>query len=234
MSITAKISYKVYPNDRVKPIWFHGTQTPPLYIVVIHKRLPVYFKSYYFDLLTHSKYAVTSVLGTFEPVISQVYVQEKILLDHLVQRFANDFSIEEFKGEYLRLGKDLVFEQEKVFEQYLTTFFYDQGLPVLASLINEGSKNATAEHLLMDLRTSLKPDIFKKLIDNAVFYAPPYIPLCTFLRRREPKRIPMLSLLEWSSDVFRKDFKAFIQSEFPAYAPVAVEQYLNKLAGSFD
>ena len=52
MTKPSKISYKLYLNERIHPVLFHGQEVYPLYIQVIHDRKPVYFKSYFFDLLS--------------------------------------------------------------------------------------------------------------------------------------------------------------------------------------
>lgn len=34
-----KIGYKVYANTRLKPVYFHGAQQHPVYIVVVYWRI---------------------------------------------------------------------------------------------------------------------------------------------------------------------------------------------------
>jgi len=228
-----KISYKVYPNTRLKPVWFHGRQQYPIYIVVVYNRTPTYFKSYYFDLLTHPKYAIHSVIGRKEPVIDDILKKEQELLEYLVEKYILDFEIERFKQEYFRLGRDLLFEIEESFQRYMATFFHDEGLPVFASLVSEGGKHTTSENILHDLKVVLKVDSFKKLMENAAFYAPPYVPLCAFIRSRQKTSIPLFSILDWESEGIQKEFRRFIISSYPNYDVELTENYLAKLVTSF-
>lgn len=233
MKKTPKISYKVYPNTRLKPVWFHGSEIYPLYIVVVYNRTPTYFKSYYFDLLTHPKYAIQSVLGKIAPLTDEVLRKEQELLNHLVQKYSGNFNIETFKKDYLRLSRDLLFETEKGFQSYVNTFFQDQGLPALASLFTEGGKYVTSENLLYDLKAVLKTDTFNKFWENAAFYAPPYIPLCAFIRSRQKISIPLFSVLDWSSRATQEEFTRFLLSSYSDYDHELTQKYFKDLIFSF-
>lgn len=229
MKKNLKISYKVYHNTRLREVDFHSEQQYPIYIVVVYNRTPTYFKSYYFDLMTHPKYKIHSALGRLEPVTAGIVEKEEELLGYLSEKFAGNFNTDDFKKEYLRLGRDLLFEVEEDFQRYMSTFFEDEGLPVFASMITQGSKHTTSENILDDLKSVLKIELFSKLIENSTFYAPPYIPLCAFVRSRSKTAIPLFSVFDWNSERVRQVFYQFITKFYPAYNFNSVEQYLNEL-----
>ena len=63
MEKESTISYKVYSNERLKKVLFYGKEIYPLYIQVIYDRKPIYFKSYFFDLLSQEKYVLHYIGG---------------------------------------------------------------------------------------------------------------------------------------------------------------------------
>ncbi|WP_254412127.1 hypothetical protein [Dyadobacter diqingensis] len=228
-----RLSYKVYFNTRLQMVPFHGNLTTPLYIQLIYKQKPQYFKSSYFDQLGNPKYTIRSILGNYAPMINQVTDSEEKLLKYLSEKHQDNVDINAFKAEYYFLSQDLLFHLEERFQQFLITFFHDKGLPVLAFLISEGGKQSTAEHILNDLKTSLDHKLFTKLTENAIHYAPPYIPLCAFLRSIRRQAVPFLSILEWNSNNFKNEFKPFLNTVYPSYHFDQVDQYLNELKESF-
>ena len=64
-----KISYKTYLNDRLKQVDFHGQLTCPLYVQVTFERKTIFFKSYYFELFSKSRYG----LELPDSVLKKVY-----------------------------------------------------------------------------------------------------------------------------------------------------------------
>lgn len=228
-----KLSYKIYANTRLQNVTFHGQVTAPLYIQLIYNKKPVYFKSSYFDQLSSPKYAIQSILGYHAPVVSQVIGLEEELLEYLCKKQTDNIDVDALKANYYLLSRDLLFHLEEGFQRYLTTFFQDEGLPVLAFLIFEGGKKSTAEQILNDLKISIDKHLFKKLLENATHYAPPYIPLCAFLRTNKKQLVPLLPVLEWSSVEFKNNFKTFLGANFIEYNFAQIDQYLNKLIKSF-
>ncbi|MCE7041391.1 hypothetical protein [Dyadobacter sp. CY312] len=228
-----KLSFKVYSNNRLQPVSFHGQPTSPLYIQVIYNKKPIYFKSSYFDQLSHPKYAIQSILGHQPPVSDQIVALEERLLGHLTNKYSDDFQLDTFKREYYLLSYDLLFTLEEGFQRYLTTFFQDQGLPVLSFLVAAGGTRSTSEHILNDLKISLDKQLFRKLTEGAVHYAPPYIPLCAFLRSSKRQIVPILSVQEWTSVNFKSDFKAFLHANYPGYDFDQIEQYTIKLMQAY-
>lgn len=228
-----KFSYKVYTNTRLQMVPFHGQLTAPLYIQLIYNKRPIYFKSAYFSQLSSPKYSVRSILGHQAPAISQVTNLEEKLLEYLSKKYINSFDLDALKADYYVLSQDLLFHLEEGFQRFMVTFLHDEGLPVMAFMISEGGKYSTAEQILNDLKSALNHKLFVKLTENAVHYAPPYIPLCAFLRSIRRQAIPLLSVLDWSSIDIKNDFKAFLQDNYPHYSFDQIEQYLNELIKSF-
>lgn len=162
-------------------------------------------------------------------MISQVTDSKKKLLKYLSEKHQDNVDINAFKAEYYFLSRDLLFHLEEHFQRFMITFFHDEGLPVLAFLISKGGKQSTAEHILNDLKMGLDHKLYAKLTENAIHYAPPFIPSCAFLRSIRRQAVPFLSVFEWNSVDFRIDFKTFLNAEYPSYHFDQIDQYLNTL-----
>jgi hypothetical protein len=100
MEKESTISYKVYPNDRLKKVFFHGKEMHPLYIQVIYNRRPIYFKSYFFDLLSKEKYALHYIGGKKPPAEKEVIAKEENVLRFLIERQNKNFSLETLQKDY--------------------------------------------------------------------------------------------------------------------------------------
>ncbi len=130
------ISYKTYFNERLKPVLFHGQEMHPLYIQVIFDRKPIYFKSYFFDLLAKEKHGSNSV----KPAAKDVIQKEERLLEFLSRQQKDGFSLEQFKTDYQYYCRDLLDLMDVGFKNYMITFFFDDGKPELSRLVI-GSKD---------------------------------------------------------------------------------------------
>ncbi|TLV02406.1 hypothetical protein [Dyadobacter luticola] len=227
-----RISYQVYLNKRLKNVCFHGIQTAPLYIRLIHKKKPFYFKSSYFDQLSRTKYGVQTVLGYRAPVLDQVITLENKILSVLCERYSSDFQIQAFKRDYYLLSQDMLYALDEGFQQYMITFLQDEGFSILAHLVSEGGKYCRAEQILNDLDKSLKKELFNKLSSNAVFYAPPYIPLCALVKDLWKESLPVLSILDYQKANFSRVLEEFVRTNYPEYKYDVIDQYLGKLQES--
>ena len=210
-----KVAYKTYYNERLKKGFFHNKLMHPLYVQVTFDRVPIYFKSYYFDLFAKPKYAVQVAGQVFTPDMKKIIEKEENLVEFIIDKNLTDFSLQLFKKEYAFYSRDLLDIMEASFLDYLFTFFQDEGLPFLAGTILKGASEAKLYELVQDLKRSLNPDLYKKLIENSFYYAPPYLPLYAFTLK--PKRTPLvcLSVLEWQQQETEAKFKEFFKNHYP-------------------
>ena len=92
-----KVTYKIYNNERLKKSFFHTKIMHPLYVQVTFDRVPIYFKSYYFDLFSKSKYAIQVAGQVFTPDIKEIIKKEEQLIEFIIDKNLNNFSIDLFK-----------------------------------------------------------------------------------------------------------------------------------------
>jgi hypothetical protein len=210
-----KVTYKTYLNQRLKKILFHNKLMNPLYVQVIFDRVPIYFKSYYFDLFSKSKYAIRVTGEVFSPDVKEIIDKEKVLVEFIIDKNLKSFSLELFKKEYSHYSKDLLNIMEEAFLDYLITFFQDEGLPSLADTIRKGAADTKLFNLVLDMKRFLKPDLYKKLIENSFLFAPPYLPLYAFTEK--PKQTPLrcLTVLGWQQPETKDRFIKFFRRYYP-------------------
>lgn len=227
-SKTYKVSYKTFLNDRLKKVHFHGKQTYPLYVHVTYDRKTIFFKSYYFELFSKSRYVLFSSGKAQGPSIEQIIEKEKELIDFVIDKTLSDFSLHRFKEEYLFYGQDLCDLTEPGFGDYLFTFFQDKGMPALATTIKEGSKLRILYDVVRDMKTALAKPLYNELVENSFYYAPPYLALFGFMLQL--KKWPMLSLtvMEWQSESTVKEFSEYIIKYYPLQNLNEVIDQINK------
>ncbi|WP_431215169.1 hypothetical protein ACQ86N_10850 [Puia sp. P3] len=127
-----KVGRKVYFNDRLKQVFFHGKLTYPLYVQMTFDRKPIYFKSYYFELFSKPRYVIFMDGKMYGPKLEDIVKKEEELIDYIVDKNQSDFSLDLFKQEYAFYSKDLCDVMEEGFIEYLFVFFQDEGMPALA------------------------------------------------------------------------------------------------------
>ncbi len=191
--------------------------TFPLYVQVTFARKTHFFKSYYFELFAKDRYFL-KIPGTSiaeGPGLLQVIYMETEVIKFITEKHRDNFSLERFRKEYDYYSKDLCDELESGFIDYLYTFFYDEGQPALAVTIKAGSKFTVAFDIVRDLKKGLNKTLYEKLITNSFYYAPPYLPVYSFMK--EVKKWPMLCLTrkEWELAETKKAFKAYVKSHYP-------------------
>lgn len=114
-----KITYKTYLNERLKQVDFHGQLTYPLYVQVTFERKTIFFKSYYFELFAKSRYfLVVPGAGSKGPSLEQVIEKENEVINFILNKFKDDFSLEKFKTAYAYYSKDLCDITERGFVDY--------------------------------------------------------------------------------------------------------------------
>jgi len=226
MQKPGKITYVLYPNERRAARLFSDKAQHPIYIRLIHNRSPRYFKSYYFDLLSRPKYSTIGIKS--EVLLEQVKEREEALLNFLVLKHKDSFDFDLFKKEYLFYAEDLLYRMEGFFLEYMATFFADEGLPSISRTLYEGGKVDTCYSILNQLRLSLKDSAYNKLIENAVWYGPPYIPMYEFAKQKNSNLVPLFSVQDWKNDEKRGELGEFIRSFYPGYTKT-FEEYIEKL-----
>jgi len=228
MEKTYKVTYKTYFNDRLKQVTFHGVLTYPLYVQVTFNRITIVFKSYYFELFSKERYALFMSGKIHGPAIKEIIEKENVLVNYIIEKNLPDFTLEKFKQDYALYSKDLCDETEKGFIDYLYVFFTDKGMPTLASAIKEGSRFQVAYELIYNMRIALKPNLYKELIENSIYYAPPYLSLYACMK--QIKKWPMLCLtvMEWQDEKIKEKFTKNLLINFKNIDAYKVLQQVDK------
>ncbi len=183
MGKTYKVTHKIYFNDRLKKVLFHGALTFPLYVQLTFDRKTVVFKSYFFDLFSKPRYVIFMNGSMHGPSIKEIIKKETELLDFIIDKNLADCSIEKLKADYAFYCKDLYDEMEEDFNDYLFIFFHDKGMPSLATTIKEGTKFRIAYEVVRDLKIALVPSLYSELIENSFYYAQPYLALYGYMQQ---------------------------------------------------
>jgi hypothetical protein len=224
-----KITYKTYLNDRLKEVNFHGKLTHPLYVQVTHERKTIFFKSYYFELFSKSRYFLNLPgLKPKGPELNDVIEKENEVIRFIIQKHQDNFSLELFKQSYARCSKDLCDELENGFMKYLHTFLWDKGMPAIGDLVMWGGRNIVAFDLVRDLKKAFKKELYDELIENSFYYAPPYLPLYGFMQ--QTKRWPMLCLtvMEWEKTETQEAFRKYVDTYYPGMDKDELVVQINK------
>ncbi len=210
-----KVTYKTYLNERLKKSQFHTRLVHPLYVQVIFDRTPIIFKSYYFDLFSKPKYAIRVAGQLFTPDIKEVIQKEEALIEFIVEKNRDNFSLELFKKEYAFYCRDLLDLMEEGFQNYLVTFLKDEGLPSLADTIKKGVTDCKSFDIVQDIKRVFNDKAYRKLIENSFYNAPPYLPLYAFTDK--PKRTPLtcFTVMEWKQPGIKEEFIAFFKRRYP-------------------
>lgn len=210
-----KVTYKTYFNDRLKQVSFHGRLTYPLYIQVTFDRKSIFFKSYYFDLYSQSKYRIQVTSRYFAPDIKKIIEKEETLIDAIIDKNLQNFSLEGFKSEYDFYCRDLLDIMEEGFLEYLHVFLHDEGLPAFAEIVKSGARISKLYDLVMDMKKALTPSLYSKLLENSFYYAPPYLPLYKFVQKPQRNSLLTLSVLEWEQPGTIEQFQSFYGKNYP-------------------
>ncbi len=227
-----KVTYKTYFNERLKKSFFHTTLMHPLYVQLIFDRTPLYFKSYYYDLFSKSKYAIRVAGRVFTPDIKEIITKEEKLAEFIIDKNLPSFSLDLFKKEYAFYSRDLLDIMEASFMDYLFIFLQDEGMAFFAETIRNGAADCKLYDLALDMKKALHPSLYKKFIENSFYLAPPYLPLYAFTEK--PKRTPfrMLSVMEWEQPATKEKFAAFFALHYPdnnlTEALEKIQEWVNK------
>ncbi len=223
-----KVSYKTYFNDRLKQVYLHGKQTYPLYVQVTFERKTIFFKSYYFELFSKPRYFLSVAGISRGPSIEEIIAKENEVIDFIINKHPDDFSLDLFKQEYSFYSKDLCDIMEEGFIHYMYTFFQDKGMPAFAVTVREGSRYRIAYDVVRDMKLAFTRPFYEELVENSFYYAPPYLPLYGFMK--QTKKWPMLSLtvMEWEKGDTQTDFLSYLQKYYPKNDAVEIKEAVGK------
>lgn len=216
MSKVSKISYKTYFNDRLKQVSFHGVLSFPLYLQVTFARKSIFFKSYYFQLFFKARYVNMAGIKAQQSLINKIIKKEIDLLKFIVGKNISTFSLEHLKVQYAHYCKDLLDEMEPTFLSCLKTFLEDEGLPALGNTFQHGSQINSAFDLIQDMKKAFVPSLYQKLVNNSLFYGPPYLPLYDFMLLNNRARLQSITIKEWEEQNLKEPFLAFLAEKYPS------------------
>jgi hypothetical protein len=220
-----KITYKTFFHARLKKSLFHNKLTHPLYVQVIFDRIPIIFKSYYFDLFSKPKYAIRAAGKLVIPDIKEIIKKETILIEFIIEKNRQSFSLDIFKKEYAFYSRDLIDIMEESFVDYVYVFLHDEGLPSLANTIKKGVTGFIPYDLVHDMKRALNSILYQKLIENSFYYAPPYLPLYAFAEDIKKANLLCITVMEWEQQM-KEDFNAFFKKQ---YSDKNIEETLKKI-----
>ena len=221
-------TFRVYQQQRVKHMTpFFGPEVYPLYVRVTHGTKSLNFKSHCFEQLLKAKYQNGVRLGHAAPSLAEVIQLETRLIGFLIGRHPDDFSLPVFKKEYDFYTHDLLDELDEDFKNYLVSFFFREGMPSIAYLLENQRAKLTADLVLDDLKRSLSKPVYDKMIEASLYAAPPYIPLLAFYRLRRPDSTGMLLTYQFYQENFESELKEFIRTAYPDYKLNHPYRYLS-------
>jgi hypothetical protein len=118
------------------------------------------------------------------------------------------------------------------FIDYLFTFFYDKGMPALATTIKEGSKFRIADDIVDSMKMALKPALYNELIENSFYYAPPYLPVYGFMKRFKKWPMLCLTVMEWREEKIKDEFTKYADNLSATHKAETIINHVNKLIAS--
>ncbi|UOE49876.1 hypothetical protein MTO98_02170 [Mucilaginibacter sp. SMC90] len=229
-----KIAYKTYLNDRLKQADFHGTPTFPLYIQITYERKSIFFKSYYFQLLSKRKYLiVVPGIGSRGPSLEFVKSREEVVINYCIDKLGDNFSLDTFKELYDGMSTDLCDMLEGGFFEYLFNFFWDEGNPSMRDAIHNAIPTVTPYNLLHDFKRMFKADFYNKLIENSFYYAPPYLPLYGFKDGPQKGDPIIFSVMDWQDNSIKEKFQTYVEKTYPFAKANDVVKAVDTWAGKY-
>jgi hypothetical protein len=224
-----KVTYKTYFNDRLKQTYFHNKLTYPLYVQVTFDRKSIFFKSFFFDLFSKPKYAARIGGEVFGPDIKEIIEKEEKLVEFIIDKNLENFSLDLFKSQYAYYGRDLLDMMEPGFLDYLYTFLHDEGLPYLAETVKLGSLTCKLYDLVRDFKRCLSPKLYEKLWENSFYYSPPYLPLCAFNEKPKQTLLKAFTVMDWEQPGIKDEFIDFIKKNYIGHDSRELLNRINKI-----
>jgi hypothetical protein len=223
-----RVTYKTYDNDRLKQTNFHGKLMYPLYVQVTFDRKSIFFKSFFFDLFSKPKYAARIAGEVFGPDVKDIIKKEESLIEFIIDKNRDNFSLDLFKTEYAYYGRDLLDMMEPAFLEYLYTFLHDEGLPYLAETVNLGSLTCKLYDLVLDFKRCLNPKLYQKLWENSFYYSPPYLVLCAFNEKPQQTLLKAFTVMDWELEGQENNLLNFLKKAYPDYDSIKIHNEIIK------
>jgi hypothetical protein len=205
------VSYKTYFNERVKPVRFRRRETFPLYVQITYDRKTTSLKSYYFDIFSQPKYDYTGM------TIDQMDALENRVIDFVTAKYSDRFTLADFPTWYKVFNKDVLDSLETPFKEWLIGYFETEKVAGYATLLRQGMQEVCALELLDEFKSALAPELYERLLSRAITEAPPYIPLSSYVRDRQPKGPFCLPLHDWIQHERQVDAEDYIYNEYHDY-----------------
>jgi hypothetical protein len=228
MSKASKISYKAYFNDRLKQVSFHGLLSYPLYLQVTFERKSIFFKSYYFELFSKARYVNMTGIKAQQSLINKIIKKETDLIKFIVGKNISSFSFERLKVQYAHYCKDLLDEMQPMFLNYLKTFLEEEGLPALGNVLQHGSEINSAFDLIQDMKKAFVPSLYQKLVNNSLFYGPPYLPLYSFMLLNSKVLLQTITIKDWEEQNLKEPFISFLAENYPSVDAPALSKKIEE------
>ena len=220
---TYRVTYKVYPNTKIKQVYWHGKLVAPLYVQLIYDRRNTVYKSNLFDLYLKPKFGIRVAGELHPPRLDEVIAREEKLVEFIIDKHTDDFSFEIFKKEYDYYSRDLLDVMEPAFLFFIHTFLQDEGMPHLADALRSGSEDVHAADVVRDLRRCIKADLYGRLVEHSFFYTP-YLALFWFAEGNPRRGLNSLILKDWESPEVLRSFKEFMDK---SYSPEEIIEALR-------
>jgi hypothetical protein len=212
---TYQVTYKVYHNERLKKVSFHGKLVYPLYLRLTFDRRTTEYRSNLFDLFMKPKYGIRVSGEIFPPHIDKIIEREEKLIEFVIDRHPDNFSLELFKQEYDHYSRDLLDEMEEGFLNYLRLFFDDEGMPYLGDVFALSYQEVTLYDVVLDFKRALNPDLYQRLIEHSFLFAPPYYPLHQFLETPLRPNLKVFTVMDWEAPSTKQGFCDFMEKFYP-------------------
>lgn len=206
-----KITYKTYFNDRLKEVDFHGEQTYPLYVQVTYRKKTIFFKSYYFDLLSQERYAYKIGRKVIAPKLKDVIDFELKLIQFIVEKLGDAITLEAFKEAYNFYGQDLCSYAEKMLVPNLFLYFKDIDCDSFAwAVASFNQKKNVLYDLLLDMKKLFTHDAWKRLIQYGDSVTISYLEMYAFVISKRKKPYWLLTVMEWEKEKVAEEFRVYL------------------------
>lgn len=231
---TYSATYKIFENKKLKQVWFHNHWQYPLYIQLVFNRGNTIYKCNLFDLFLQPKYAIRVSGELYPPSIKQIIAKEEKLVEFIIDKHADDFSLALFKKEYDFYSKEILNLIEPDFLSYVYTFLQDEGLPYLAGAIGTAVNENIVRlfEIILDFKLCWNEKLYKRLTENAIYYAPPYLPITQFLQKPSSEPLKCLTVMDWNTQAVKSAFTEFLES-YPGADPgkilETIDLYVERL-----
>ena len=211
------ITFRIYHQERVKyPSVFFGALVYPLFIRIHCRTKALSFKSHCFGQLLNTKYQNSVHLGNKAPLISEVIRLETSITQFLISRHQYNFSADYFKTDYDHCTVNLLDMLDEAYKQYMVNFFFEEGMPSIAYLLESLRTKLTADIILQDLKRSLSKPVYNKLTGTDRSLALPYIPLIEYSKLHCSGTMGLLAY-HFYQENFRTELDTFIGARYPGY-----------------